>query len=71
MDPSVQYLYDVFLEREIIVGEEVQRIFHSQSWSLGRTLEEEFQLFNRCLKNEGLLTIKTRDEETDLSYYML
>ena len=49
MDPRVKYLYDIFLEREIIVADDVLKIFDSQSTS-DLSMETEFVLLQVCLK---------------------
>ena len=36
-----------------------------------KTLEEDFNIINSCIKKDGLVIIKTRDDDTGLSFFML
>ena len=69
MDKSHQEIFFEFLEKEIIVGEDVLEI-HSRH-SENRTLIEDITIINSFIKKDGLVIIKTRDDDTGLSYFML
>ena len=69
MEKSHHEIYLEFLEKEIIVGEEVLEIHSRHS---DRTLIEDIMIINSCIRKEdGLVIIKTRDDATGLSYFML
>ena len=69
MDKSHQEIFFEFLEKEIIVGEDVLEI-HSRH-SENRTLKEDITIINYFIKKDRLVIIKTRDDDTGLSYFML
>ena len=69
MEKTHQDIYSEFLKKEIIVGEEVLEI-HSRH-SENRTLEQDITIVNNIIKKDGLVIIKTRDDDTGLSYFML
>ena len=69
MEESHQEIYFEFLEKEIIVGEDVLEI-HSRHRE-GGNLAEDINKINSFITQNGLLIIKTRDDDTGLSYYML
>ena len=64
MEKTHQDIYSEFLKKEIIVGEEVLEI-HSRH-SENRTLEQDITIVNNIIKKDGLVIIKTRDDDTGL-----
>ena len=66
MEKTHQDIYSEFLKKEIIVGEEVLEI-HSRH-SENRTLEQDITIVNNIIKKDGLVIIKTRDDDTGLSF---
>lgn len=69
MEKSHQEIFFEFLEKEIIVGEDILEI-HSRHRE-GGNLAEDINKINAFITQNRLVIIKTRDDDTGLSYYML
>ena len=69
MEKSLQEIYFQFLEKKIIVGEDILEI-HSRHREDGN-LAEDINKLNSFITQNGLAIIKTLDDDTGLSYYML